>query len=50
MSLNVLNRIGNKTYRLELPQDLHEIHNVFHVFYLRKGLGDKVDLLSLEEI
>ncbi|KAI3736778.1 hypothetical protein L2E82_26765 [Cichorium intybus] len=48
--LNVLEKIGKKAYRLELPPELYGIHNVFHVCYLRKWLGDKVDFLPLEEI
>ena len=32
----ILKRIGPIAYRLELPRDLERIHNVFHVFMLRK--------------
>lgn len=48
--LNVLERIGNQAYMLELPPEMHGVHNVFHVCYLRKWLGDKVDILPLDNI
>ena len=36
----ILERIGKQAYRLELPEELSGIHNVFHVGYLRKCLVD----------
>ena len=32
----IIERIGAVAYRLELPQELSDIHNVFHVSVLRK--------------
>jgi hypothetical protein len=34
----VIARIGPATYRLELPEPMSDIHNVFHVSQLRKCL------------
>ncbi|KAJ9565367.1 hypothetical protein OSB04_001333 [Centaurea solstitialis] len=34
----IIERIGKQAYRLELPEELSGIHNVFHVGYLRKCL------------
>ena len=32
----IVERIGEVAYQLELPSDLDRIHDVFHVFMLRK--------------
>ena len=29
--------VGKQAYGLELPEDLTDIHEMFHVSYLRKG-------------
>ena len=36
----ILERIRPVAYRLELPQDLERIHNVFHVSMLRKYIAN----------
>ena len=36
----VLERIGNVAYRIELPELMSGIHNVFHVSHLRKFVHD----------
>ena len=36
----ILERIGPVAYRLDLPQDLKRIHDVFHVSMLRKYIVD----------
>ncbi|GJT88176.1 putative reverse transcriptase domain-containing protein [Tanacetum coccineum] len=43
-------RIGPVTYRLELPQELSRVHNVFHVYNLKKCLSDDTLVIPLEEI
>jgi hypothetical protein len=34
----VISRVGTAAYRLELPESMSDIHNVFHVSQLRKCL------------
>ncbi|GJS90733.1 putative nucleotidyltransferase, ribonuclease H [Tanacetum coccineum] len=43
-------RIGPVAYRLELPQELSQVHNVFHVCNLKKCLSDDTLVIPLEEI
>ena len=42
----ILERIGLVAYRLELPQDLERIHDVFHVSMLRKYILDPSHVLE----
>ncbi|GKC89186.1 hypothetical protein Tco_1149835 [Tanacetum coccineum] len=46
----ILERIGLVAYRLELPQELSRVHNVFHVCNLKKCLSDDTLVIPLEEI
>ncbi|KAD2393589.1 hypothetical protein E3N88_40566 [Mikania micrantha] len=46
----ILERIGSVAYRLELPLELSNIHDVFHVSNLKKCLTDESLLIPLEEI
>lgn len=46
----ILARIGPVAYRLELPQELNSVHNVFHVCNLKKCLSDETFAIPLEEI
>ncbi|KAI4304333.1 hypothetical protein MLD38_039862 [Melastoma candidum] len=46
----ILERIGNVAYRLALPSRLADIHNVFHVFMLRKYVPDPRHVLHDEQI
>ncbi|GKE51512.1 hypothetical protein Tco_1486668 [Tanacetum coccineum] len=39
-----------KINRLELPQELSQVHNVFHVYNLKKCLSDDTLVIPLEEI
>ncbi|GKC84239.1 hypothetical protein Tco_1139956, partial [Tanacetum coccineum] len=41
---------GPVAYRLELPQELSRVHNVFHVCNLKKYLSDDTLVIPLEEI
>ncbi|GKC05952.1 putative reverse transcriptase domain-containing protein [Tanacetum coccineum] len=43
-------RIGPVAYRLELPQELSRVHNVFHVCNLKKCSSDDTLVIPLEEI
>ncbi|GJR73485.1 putative reverse transcriptase domain-containing protein [Tanacetum coccineum] len=46
----ILERIGPVAYRLELPQELSRVHNVFHICNLKKCLSDDTLVIPLEEI
>ncbi|GJR89984.1 putative reverse transcriptase domain-containing protein [Tanacetum coccineum] len=46
----VIDRIGPVAYKLELPDELHGIHNTFHVSNLKKCLADENLIIPLEEI
>jgi hypothetical protein len=41
----ILARLGNMTYRLKLPPTLVGVHNVFHVFHMKKCLKPPVDVI-----
>ena len=42
----IVERIGEVTYRLEFPLELDSIHDVFHVFILRKYIPDPSHVLT----
>ena len=46
----ILDRIGPVAYRLDLPQDLSNVHNVFHVCILKKCLSDETPVIPMREI
>ena len=46
----ILDRVGNVSYRLALPLVLSHIHNVFHVSVLRKYMPDPSHVLEYEPI
>ncbi|GJZ19601.1 putative reverse transcriptase domain-containing protein [Tanacetum coccineum] len=46
----IIERIGPIAYRLELPQELSRVHNIFHVCNLKKCLSDDTLVIPLEEI
>ncbi|GJX28926.1 hypothetical protein Tco_0237005 [Tanacetum coccineum] len=46
----IIERIGPVAYRLELPQELSRVHNVFHVCNLKKCLSNDTLVIPLEEI
>ena len=45
-----MERIGPVAYRLNLPEELSGIHNVFHVSNLKKCLSDETLKVPLEEL
>ncbi|GJZ31430.1 putative reverse transcriptase domain-containing protein [Tanacetum coccineum] len=46
----ILERIGSVAYRLRLPKELSEVHNIFHVSNLKKCLADANLHVPLDEI
>ncbi|XP_075499226.1 uncharacterized protein LOC142537607 [Primulina tabacum] len=46
----ILDRIGERTYRLALPPDLDRFHNVFHVSMLRKYISNPSHVLRHEPL
>ena len=40
MSYKISKRSGKVAYELELPQELVVVHPVFHVYMLKKCMGD----------
>ena len=46
----ILARIGPVAYRLKLPQELSNVHDVFHVSNLKKCLSDETLVIPLDEI
>ncbi|KAD5802337.1 hypothetical protein E3N88_13697 [Mikania micrantha] len=46
----ILERIGSVAYRLELPPELGNVHDVFHVSNLKKCLVDESLIVPLKEI
>ncbi|XP_075523974.1 uncharacterized protein LOC142556397 [Primulina tabacum] len=46
----ILDRIGEREYRLALPPDLDRVHNVFHVSMLRKYISNPSHVLKHEPL
>ena len=46
----ILERIGPVAYRLELPEEMKGIHDVFHVSNLRKCLADETLAMPLKDV
>ncbi|KAM1521892.1 hypothetical protein ACFX10_012067 [Malus domestica] len=46
----ITERIGAVAYRLELPPELSQIHNVFHISMLRKYVSDPSHVIQLEPL
>ena len=49
-SFRVLAQVGPIAYRLDLPDEFIQIHNMFHVTPLRKCLVDDSAVIPLEDI
>ncbi|GJX12867.1 hypothetical protein Tco_0204625 [Tanacetum coccineum] len=43
----IIERIGPVAYRLKLPQKLNRVHNVFHVYNLKKCLSEEALIIPL---
>ncbi|GJZ05589.1 putative reverse transcriptase domain-containing protein [Tanacetum coccineum] len=46
----ILERIGPVAYKLELPEELRNVHNTFHVSNLKKCLSDKSLIIPMKEL
>ncbi|GKE29365.1 putative reverse transcriptase domain-containing protein [Tanacetum coccineum] len=46
----ILKRIGPVAYKLELPEELSNVHNTFHVSNLKKCLSDESLVIPMKEI
>nr|GFB66135.1 putative reverse transcriptase domain-containing protein [Tanacetum cinerariifolium] len=46
----ILNRIGLVAYKLELPKELSNVHNTFHVSNLKKCLSDESLIIPMKEL
>ena len=49
-SYEVIKKVGPVEYRLALPQELENIHNIFHVSILRRYRSDPSHVVSSETI
>jgi hypothetical protein len=46
----ITERIGNVAYRLDLPQEVGNLHNAFHVSNLRKCISNDVKKISYQDV
>nr|XP_043615936.1 uncharacterized protein LOC122587837 [Erigeron canadensis] len=46
----ILERIGPVAYRLKLPQEMSNVHDIFHVSNLKKCLSQESVVIPLDEI
>ena len=46
----VVARVGKVAYRFDLPEELSQIHSIFHISKLRKCVLDKDVVVSLDDI
>jgi hypothetical protein len=46
----IFRRVGEMIYQLELPDNLSDVHNVFHVSQLKRCLRVPEEQLPMEEL
>ncbi|GJV21211.1 hypothetical protein Tco_1370231 [Tanacetum coccineum] len=46
----ILKRVGPVEYKLELPEELNNVHNTFHVSNLKKCLSDESLVIPMKEL
>ncbi|GKB00560.1 putative reverse transcriptase domain-containing protein [Tanacetum coccineum] len=49
-SFKILKRVGLVTYKLELPEELMNVHNTFHVSNIKKCLSDESLVIPIKEL
>ena len=49
-AFEIVERVGPVAYRLDLPEELSRVHNVFHISMLRKYIPDPSHVLETPEI
>ncbi|GJU38456.1 reverse transcriptase domain-containing protein [Tanacetum coccineum] len=49
-TFKILERIGPVAYKLELPEELSNVHSTFHVSNLKKCLSDKSLVIPMKEL
>ncbi|GKE87999.1 hypothetical protein Tco_1565474, partial [Tanacetum coccineum] len=48
--LKILERIGPVAYKLELPEELSNVHSTFHISNLKKCLSDESFVIPMKEL
>ncbi|GJX87623.1 hypothetical protein Tco_0339637 [Tanacetum coccineum] len=46
----ILKRVGSVAYKLELPEELRNVHSTFHVYNLKKCLSDESLVIPMKEL
>ncbi|GKF26298.1 hypothetical protein Tco_0082192, partial [Tanacetum coccineum] len=46
----ILERIGPVAYKLELPEELSNVHNTFHISNIKKCLSDESFVIPMKEL
>ncbi|GKC76428.1 putative reverse transcriptase domain-containing protein [Tanacetum coccineum] len=46
----ILKRVGSVAYTFELPEELSDVHNTFHVYNLKKCLSDESLVIPMKEL
>ncbi|GKA03892.1 retrovirus-related pol polyprotein from transposon TNT 1-94 [Tanacetum coccineum] len=47
---HILERIGPVAYKLELPEELSNVHSTFHIYNLKKCLSDESLVIPMKEL
>ncbi|GJZ49991.1 hypothetical protein Tco_0604181, partial [Tanacetum coccineum] len=50
LEFQILKRVGPVAYKLELPEELRNVHNTFHVSNLKKCLSDESLVIPMKEL
>ncbi|GJW59063.1 putative reverse transcriptase domain-containing protein [Tanacetum coccineum] len=50
LEFQILDRVGTAAYRLELPEELSNVHSTFHVSNLKKCLSDKSLVIPMKKL